>query len=68
MNMVFKVFKAGTLIFTSTIKLQQGASLAQINEFTKVAEIQFRKAHPLIDLTDVEVMQRWEIDEPAGNS
>jgi len=43
MHMVFKVYKANKLIFTSTIKLQQGASLAQINEFTKVAHMSDQK-------------------------
>jgi hypothetical protein len=68
MHMVFKVYKAGKLIFTSTVKLQQGASTVQMNELTKVAEIQFRKANPLIDLGDLEVLQKWEIDEPVGKA
>jgi hypothetical protein len=50
MHMVFKVYQVGKLIFTSTIKLQQGASTAHMNEFTKVAEIQFCKAHHLSTL------------------
>ena len=65
MHLEFQVFKAGTLIFTSTIKLPESASMAQVNEFSKAAEIQFRKAHPDMSLTGVDVMTRWVKSEQS---
>ena len=67
MHIEFQVFKAGTLIFTSIIKLAEGASVAQVNEFSRAAEIQFREARPDLSLTDADVVQKWlKVEEPTG--
>jgi hypothetical protein len=67
MNMKFQVYKDGNLIFTSTIKLPEAAPMAQVNEFSKAAEIQFRKPHPDIDPKDVDLVQKWvKIEQPTG--
>jgi hypothetical protein len=65
MYMEFQVFKAGTLIFTSIIKLGEGASVAQVSEFSRAAEIQFREARPDLSLTDADVITRWVKSEQS---
>ncbi|GLS20956.1 hypothetical protein GCM10007874_39730 [Labrys miyagiensis] len=65
MHMEFQVFKAGTLIFTWTIKLPEAARSTQVNEFSRSAENEFRKAHPDVSLTDVDVMTRWVKSEQS---
>ena len=65
MHMEFQAFKAETLIFTSTIKLAESAPMSQVNELSKAAETQFRKAHPDLSLTDVDVLTRWVKSEQS---
>jgi hypothetical protein len=59
MDVEFRVYQDGKVIFRAVFKLPEAAPASQINEFHKTAHEQFFNAHPAVKLDGEGVEERW---------